>query len=148
MPSVRGNIATLLTSGALTTSGVSATFNLPGLIGGEPDTAQFLLNAQTMSGTTVTLDVYLQWSSDAGTTWRDFLHFAQQTTTGFNSQLWSRRIAQDFSGTPGAVIGNGVLAAGKSVNGPISSDYARIKWVLGGTITAVNFTLLGVFDRD
>ena len=148
MPSIRGNVQTLLTSAALTTSGVSATFNLSALMGGEPDCGQFLLNAQTMSGTSPTLDVYLQWSTDAGTTWFDFLHFTQQTTTGFDSQLWSRRIAQDFTGTPAAVIGDAKLAAGKSANGPISSDYTRIKWALGGTITAVNFTVIACLDRD
>lgn len=148
MPSVRGNVQTLLTSAALTTSGVSPTANLSSLMGGEPDAGQFLLQAQTMSGTSPTLDVYLQWSIDAGTTWIDFLHFTQQTTTGYDAQLWSRRNANDFAGTPAGVVGNGVLAAGKSVNGPISSDYFRVKWILGGTITAVNFTLFACLDRD
>src|SRR5579864_3559107 len=123
MPSVRGNVATLLTSGALTTSGVSSTFNLPGLIGCEPDAAQFLLNAQTMSGTSPTLDTYLQWSPDQGTTWRDFLHFTQITTTGVQAGLWSRIDNDGTAGTGVNTTGDAVLAAGKVLNAPIESNY-------------------------
>ena len=149
MPSVRGNIQTLLTNTtAQTTNGTSAVLNLSSLMGGEPDAAQFMLNATTVSGTTPTLDVYLQWSSDAGTTWWDFLHFAQVTTTGKQSGLWGRRVSDGTGGTDIIANGDAVLAASKVINAPISSSSFRIKWVISGTITAINFSVLAVLDRD
>lgn len=146
MSSVRGNVATLYTSAALTTSGTSATLNLSQYCGGEPDGAMFLLNAQTVSGTTPTLDVYLQWND--GTNWWDFIHFTQNTTTGKQAALWTRRDNDGTAGTGVITTGDAVLAAGKVLAGPISSDSFRVKWVIGGTITAINFSLLACMDRD
>lgn len=149
MPSVRGNVQTLLTNTtAVTTNGTSATLNLSSLLGGEPDGAQFMLNATTMSGTTPTLDVYLQWSSDAGTTWWDFVHFAQVTTTGKQSALWTRRDNDGTGGTGVIATGDAVLGASKVIAAPINSSSFRVKWVISGTITAINFSVLACQDRD
>lgn len=149
MPNVRGNLATLVSSAtAVTTSGTSSVLNLSSLMGGEPDAAQFMLNAATVSGTTPTLDVYLQWSSDAGTTWWDFLHFAQVTTTGKQSGLWTRRDNDGTGGTGVIANGDAVLAASKVIAAPINSSSFRVKWVISGTITAINFSVLACQDRD
>lgn len=147
MPSIRGNVQTLLTSGAVTTSGTSSTFNLSSLMGGEPDGGQFLLKVSTVS-TAGGLDAYLQWSPDAGSSWIDFVHWPQVTnSTGTTAMCWSRRDNDGVGGTPNAATGDAVLAAGKAINAPIASNYCRVKYIIS-TSGGYNFSVTSVLDRD
>ncbi|HWY69563.1 MAG TPA: hypothetical protein VNX88_12915 [Terriglobales bacterium] len=148
MANIRGNVQTLLASAARTTSGTSAVLNLPNLMGGGVDGAQFLLNVSAISAGT-TLDVFLQHSPDAGTTFYDFGHFAQVTSTtasGVQAMLWTRRDNDGTGGTAVIATGDAALAASKVLNGPIADNYFRVKWTLAGT--SYTFALTGVLDRD
>jgi hypothetical protein len=147
MSSIRGNFQTLLGTTTQTTSGAqSPVLNLSALLGGEPDAAQFQLNAQTVSGTSPTLDVWLQWND--GTLWWDILHFTQVTTTGKQAALWSRRVSDGTAGTDIISTGDAVLAAGKVINAPIASSTFRAKWTIGGTSPSFAFSIQSVQDRD
>jgi hypothetical protein len=147
MSAIRGNFQTLLATTTQTTSGAqSPVLNLSSLMGGEPDAAQFQLNVQTVSGTTPTLDVFLQWFD--GTLWWDILHFTQVTTTGKQAALWTRRTADGTAGTDIIATGDAVLAAGKVINAPITSSQFRAKWTIGVTSPSFAFSIQAVQDRD
>ena len=146
MSSLRGGLFTLSASSTKSASGNTGVLNLGGLA--PIDAAQFILNVTNSSAPT-TLDVYLQWSSDAGTTWWDFAHFAQVGAVSTNKQAltWSRRTAPNITPNQAVVAtGDAALAAGVVINGPIVDDYIRAKWVIAGT--SYTFSLLGVYDRD
>jgi hypothetical protein len=147
MPSVRGNVQTLAAAAARTTSGNTGALNLSTLCGGEPDACQFILNV-TASSAPTTLDVYLQWSPDAGTTFYDFGHFTQvgAVSTSIQSLLWTRRDNDGTGGTGVIVTGDAALAAAKVLNGPIATSSFRAKWVIAGT--SYTFSLIACLDRD
>jgi hypothetical protein len=63
-------VSVLVASATKSASGNSGILNL-GLGMGSPDAANFILNVSASSSPT-TLDVYLQTSTDGGTTWYDF----------------------------------------------------------------------------
>ncbi|HLZ52077.1 MAG TPA: hypothetical protein VKP61_15125 [Candidatus Acidoferrum sp.] len=88
------------------------------------------------SGTTPTLDVFLQ-DSPNGVNWTDRIHFAQFTTV----------LSSFFAGISGTSTGitptgfsDGTLAAATKVDGPID-QYGRFKLVITGTTPSYNGTL-------
>lgn len=147
MPSIRGNIVTISASSVKSSSSTSGTLNLGSLCGGGVDAAQFILNV-TASSSPTTLDVYLQHSPDAGTTWYDFGHFTQvgAVSTSIQALLWTRRDNDGTGGTGVIVTGDAALAAAKVLNGPIADNYFRAKWVVAGT--SYTFSLIAILDRD
>lgn len=147
MSACRGNVTTISASSAKSASGNSGIINLGTLMGGGVDSAQFILNVTASSGPT-TLDVYLQHSPDAGTTWYDFVHFTQvgAVATSIQSALWTRRNNDGTAGTGVIVTGDAALAAAKVLAGPIADNYFRAKWVIVGT--SYTFSLIGILDRD
>src|ERR1051325_11319265 len=103
--------------------------------------AAFLLNvtvAATAAGDT--LNVYIQSSMDAGTTWDDFVSFTQVLGNGGAKKFmayWNGMITPETElGAPG----DGVLAAGVK-QGPIG-EQVRIKWVIvSGSAPSFTFTM-------
>src|SRR5215469_2620279 len=147
MPSLRGVVQTLVASAVQSASGNSGILNLPSLMGGEPDGVQFILNVSAAS-TPTSLDVYLQWSPNTGTTWYDFAHFTQVTgSTSIQSLNYARRSqALVTASTAVVVTGDAALAAGIVINAPIASNYFRVKWVIVGT--SFTFQVFACLDRD
>jgi hypothetical protein len=145
MPVGRGGTLTITASSAKTTSGNSGVVQFPE---GAPDAVQFILNV-TASSTPTTLDIYLQHSPNAGTTWYDFAHFAQvgAVSTSIQALTWSRRTGPTIAATQAVVVtGDAALAAGVVINGPIVDNYFRAKWVVAGT--SYTFSLTGIYDKD
>ncbi len=126
----------LVSSAARTTSGTAAvTGNFANMLG-----AAFLLTVSA-AATDVgdTLDVYVQSSTDGGTTWDDFVHFTQVLGNGGAKKYqayWTSLMAPETElGAPA----DGTLAAGVK-QGPVGSNL-RVKWVIvdSGTLN-VSFT--------
>ena len=69
----------IVPSAARTTSS-NATALLPELVY-DSNSLTFKVNVSAASGTTPTLDLYLQTTLDGGTNWLDCAHFTQLTTT-------------------------------------------------------------------
>jgi hypothetical protein len=95
------------------------------------------LQVTAASGTTPTLDVYLQDSPD-NTTWTDRLHFAQAITTG--NQFGAIATAAGITPTP---FTNKTLAAATKVDGPIDA-FGQIAWHITGTGPSFTFTVTTV----
>jgi hypothetical protein len=118
---------TLLESAARTASDVAAVSGINRL--SSLKAAVFYLGvsaAATESGDT--LDVYIQHSPDAGTTWDDFVHFTQVLGNGGAKQFiatWTRDIAPTSALKPPA---DASLTAGVQ-QGPVSPLW-RVKWVI------------------
>lgn len=143
MANLRGQLVTISASSAKTTSGNSGVIK-----SFRADAAQFILNV-TASSTPTTLDIYLQHSTDGGTTWFDFAHFAQVGAVATNIQAltWSRRTTPNITATQAVVAtGDAALAAGVVINGPIFDNVFRAKWVIVGT--SYTFSLIACTDAD
>lgn len=109
------------------------------------------LNVTAQSGTSPTLDIYVQQefpiaaSTDAalsvpsGTSvWNDFVHFTQVAgTTG----TWFATVTGG-SNTIGA-LKDAALSAGTAINGAIGSSW-RVKEVVGGTSPSFTYTLSAI----
>ena len=148
MSKIRGNVQTLVASGAQAASGNSGPLNLAQLCGPGPDSAVFILWL-TASSAPTTLDVYLQSSTDAGTTWWDFAHFAQlgAVSTGKQVITWSRKAQGAVTANLNQIAGgDATIAAGVVINGPIVDNYFRVKWVIAGT--SYTFSVLAILDVD
>lgn len=92
----------------------------------------------TLQGATGgTLDVYLQWSPDEGTTWVDYAHFPQLAAgAAVSTRVWTvSRAAQQLTLT---TVGSGLtpaLAANTIVGGEFG-DRLRVVFVAGGGTSA------------
>lgn len=144
MSVIRGGLITISASSPKVTPGNTASVQFPG----SPESVQFILNVTAASSPT-TLDVYLQHSLDAGTTWYDFGHFAQvgAVSTSTQSLSWTRRSAAlNVANTAVTATGNAALAAGTVINGPVCDQYVRARWVIAGI--SYTFSLVAIYDRD
>ena len=89
------------------------------------------------TGTTNTLDVYVQGSPDGGTTWQDLVAF--RFTTAAAKKMFA--LSQLASG--GATLiaaSDGALASGTMVQGPFG-DRLRLKWVFAVGDSSGSYTL-------
>jgi predicted solute-binding protein len=144
MAQFRGQVTTLLASAVQSASGTKA---ITGTSWNAPDKATILLNVSASSSPT-TLDLYLQTSTDAGTTWYDVAHFTQvgAVATSIQAAQWCRIAPAANNDTSVIVTGDAALAAAKVVNGPVADNWMRLKWVLAGT--SYTFAVLAILDRD
>ena len=140
----RGQVITFSASSAKAASGNSGNIVLTRSM----DSAQFILNV-TASSSPTTLDVYLQHSPNAGTTWYDFGHFTQvgAVSTSIQSLTWARRSAVNITAKQAVVVtGDAALGAAIVIDGPIVDNYVRAKWVISGT--SYTFSLIAIVDSD
>ena len=111
-------LLTLATSAARTTNGDSGT--APWGVGGAPNQPlRVQLDVTAASGTTPTLNVFVEDSLDGGVTWNSVGTFTQRTTTG--------REAINIQ-TPFA-------------------DQLRVRWALGGTTPSFTFSVIAFFYK-
>lgn len=126
----------LLASAARGTSGDSGA--LTGY--GNFKSAIIQLNVTAQSGTTPTLDVYIDTTTD-GTNWTNIVHFTQfSAATGRRAIQISENTAggtSDFDATTD-------LAAGTVRQGPWGSTL-RVRWVIGGSTPSFTFDVTGTF---
>lgn len=105
--------------------------------------------ATAFSGTTPTLDIYVQNSDDGGVTFYDLIHFTQGTTTYTLANAWFADIRT--GGTTGYVgqPKSSNIAAGTVSGLPIVGNTFRVVYTYGGTIGTANVTLqLTATDQD
>ena len=96
------------------------------------------LNVTAASGTTPTLDVYLQTSLDGGNTWYDAVHFPQQTTTTAANTSNFMTVSLDDAGRAIGNIGNKTIAA-NTIGVPLMGGIMRVAYTVGGTTPSFNF---------
>lgn len=120
-------------SGAVTASGNSgAVLIQPGL---PVQVLTFEVAVTAASGTTPTLDLYLQESLDGGTTFVDLAHLAQITAALTNPTRvsFAARELTQASDAIHAGVGDATTSAGQLSGLPLVSNVVRAKWVVGGT---------------
>lgn len=91
--------------------------------------AEFLLNVTSAAAAAGdTLDVYLQASSDGGTTWDDFVHFTQVLGNGGAKEYLARWQGEIAPTVPQAAPQDAALSAGVA-QGPHGLLWS-VKWVV------------------
>lgn len=100
--------------------------------------AVFELDVTVVSGTTPTLNVYIQSLLPDGTNWDDVVSFTQVTAA-------SRRVAR-LSGLANveAAANDAALTAGTVRSGPFG-PLVRVKWVIAGTTPSFTFSVASDF---
>ena len=116
-----------LASTALTATAAGAAFTLPYT---DFDSLVLSLNVTAASGTTPTMDMYLQTTTDGGTTWFDVVHFAQ-VTAALTNPSFAVVPAGDAARYVGAV-GSKTIAA-STMGLPLLSNTMRIAYTIAGT---------------
>ena len=107
-----GTLITLLAATTVTTDATTSTTAVTGLDTYTLATILLTVAAKTMDALT-TMDVYVQYSPDAGTTWDDIAHFAQITSAAVPNGPYLLRLngAGGLAAVDRATT-NGTLAAG------------------------------------
>lgn len=106
------------------------------------------LEAATLSGTSPTLDVYVQTSDDGGVTFYDLIHFAQVTAAITNANALFAQVEKGIQGYIGTAS-TLTLAAAKVSGLPLLGNTMKVVYTYGGTIGTANATLtLTAIDQD
>ncbi len=129
---------TLEASAAHTASGDTGSFQVETY-----GTADILLDVTVASGTSPTLDVYIEKLLPDGTTWQDIYHFPQATTAyGKKAVSLIGQAPDEFT------VQNQAIAASAIVTTLFGAIW-RISWVLTGTSPSFTFSITGDFyDRS
>ncbi len=125
---------------AITTS-ASGTTTLTGTLTGldRYTSVELFLSVTATSGTTPTLDLYIQKMCADGVSFNDLVHFGQYTTvTTLSTATLISQIAAPYT------IANAALGAGLVRADHIGHTW-QIKYVLGGTTPVYTFQLWGSF---
>jgi hypothetical protein len=130
---------TLLALATQTTTGTSAAIALP-----PASSYRFIVQVQTVSGTTPTLVVAIATSADNGTTYNEILTTTTLTTTGQGDQLLVRPylgIGDAATRAATSLLGTADLVAATVANGPMLGTLGQIKlrWILSGTTPSFAF---------
>lgn len=145
----------LLASAARTTSGNLEVLDTTTSPAGNPQSyglsryarCTILLQVTAASGTTPTLNVYVQ--KDIGTPgnriYTDFIAFTQVTTSPTSLKAEVNANLRDVTGT--SPFPDAGLATGTANNGPWG-DYWRIKWVIAGTTPSFTFRVDAIMEAE
>lgn len=138
---VLGQGQVLLATATQTTSGTSAAITLP-----PASSYRFVVQVNTVSGTSPTMVVALACTADNGTTYNEFVTTTTLTTTGQGDQLMIRPylgIGDAATRTATSLLGVADLAAATVNNGPFlaTNGSIKIRWVLGGTTPSFAFAV-------
>lgn len=121
---------------ALAATGTSAAFVLPFA---DFTALTFKLFLSAVTGTSPTLDLYLQTMGPDGN-WYDMVHFAQQTTTTTAANgVWASTTCDDGVRYVG-VVGSKTIAA-SAVGVPALTNQFRLAYTIGGTTPVFTGTL-------
>lgn len=130
---------TLLATATQTTSGTSAAIALP-----PASSYRFIVQVNTVSGTSPTLVLAIAATADGGTTYNEILSTTTLTTTGQGDQLMIRPylgIGDAATRAATSLLGTADLAAAVVNNGPFlaTSGTIKLRWILGGTSPSFAF---------
>jgi hypothetical protein len=121
-----------------TTNGTSAALTLP-----SASSYRFIVQVQTVSGTSPTLQIVIATSLDNGTTYNEILSFANLTTSGQGRQMLVRPylgLGDVATTAVCTLLGTSDIAAGDLVNnGPINPAFVKIRWITTGTSPSFAF---------
>lgn len=127
---------TLVASAARTASGNSGVIILQDF---EGQKALVELACTAASGTSPTLDVYVQQSLDGGTNFKDMARFAQLTASAANNHYMNLGLGGTDLVVKGAV-GDATISASAVGTAPVSNIW-RVKWTIGGTNPSFTFAV-------
>src|SRR5438105_7641349 len=129
---------TLLPLATVTTTGTSAALSLP-----PASSYRLIVQVQTVSGTTPTLQLIVCTSCDAGTTYNEILSTATQiTASGLGQQMLIRPylgIGDAATMSTTSLLGTADLAQSNTPavnNGPIVPGFIKLRWIISGTLTS------------
>lgn len=132
--------AVLLAQATQTTNTTSATVKLPGA-----SSYRLILQVQTVSGTSPTMQVNVATSCDNGTTFNEVLQFTQVTTSGQGRQMLIRPylgIGDAATEQVCSLLGTADLASAQVVNnGPLNPAYIQVRSIFGGTTPSFAWAL-------
>lgn len=133
-------VATPVASAARTATGNSGVIDFPDDLEG----ALIIADSAAGTGTTPTMDLSIEITTDDGTTWYEVYRFAQVTTAVLRQQLIVnfRKFAEAGAIRTVVQAGTGALSA----NCPISKKI-RFKWTIGGTNPSFTFSVAVVGGR-
>lgn len=131
---------TLLASAARTTSGNSGAITFADA---KFDDLIIEVDVSAASGTTPTLDIYVQQTLD-GTNYVDVAHLTQITAVLTNK---ARLVVKRGNFTDGVKegVGDATVAAG-ALGLALLTTNGRIKWVIGGTTPSFTFSVMSYAD--
>jgi hypothetical protein len=139
---IHGHVQNLVASAARTTTGNTAALALDFPC----EIMTVILNLASVTGSSPTLDLYIQTSIDGGATWIDFYHNRQTGSAGVYVGRWAAGPENNVSGVD-VTSGDAVLAAGVILNGPIVPGKIRVKWVIAGTTPSFTFAVDVIMSR-
>lgn len=134
-----GQGTTLLALATQTTTGTSAAITLP-----PASSYRFIIQVNTVSGTSPTMIVALAATADNGATYNEILTTTTLTTTG-QGDSWLVRpylgIGDAATRAATSLLGVADLAAATVNNGPFlaTATTVKLRWILGGTSPSFNF---------
>lgn len=105
------------------------------------------LKTANVSGTSPTLDLYLQTTDDEGTTWYDSVHFTQ--LTGNTTNPYFAAVPNGGASVPTHIgtVGDATISAAAG-GVPLLSRLVRVKAVIGGTTPAFDITLDALINNQ
>lgn len=101
--------------------------------------ADILLDVTAASGTSPTLDLYIQKRLPDSSTWQDIAHFAQNTGSAGKQIL-----SFVSSGNSIAAVQTDALTVNTVKTTLIGAEW-RVRWVVGGTSPSFSFAVFGDF---
>ena len=118
---------------SITNTAVTGTTNYDFFLPQDTDTVVVKLYTGTFTGTSPTLNVYVQTTDDGGTTWYDLAHFAQlvAAVTKQNANWATIGVCNGFDNA--SVSGASTLGVGKVAPIPIMDKLMRVAVIIGGT---------------
>jgi hypothetical protein len=136
-----GQGVVLLATATQTTSGTSPAITIP-----PASSYRFIVQVNTVSGTSPTLVLAIAATADNGTTYNEIITTTTLTTSGVGDQLSIRPYlgAGDVATRAAStLLGTADLAAATVVNGPFLATGGTIKlrWILGGTSPSFAFAV-------
>ena len=96
------------------------------------------LSVTAVSGTSPTMNVYVQKLLPDDSTWQDMASFAQVTATA------AHRLSFISAGSSIAAVQTEALAAGSTVTTPVGG-WMRLRWVIAGTSPSFTMEINGDF---
>ena len=118
---------------SITNTAATGTTNYDFFLPTDCDSVVVKLYTGVFTGTSPTLNVYVQTSDDAGTTWYDLVAFPQLVAAVTKQNANWATIGVATGKTTCSVSGSSTLAAPLVAPLPIMSKYMRVAVIIGGT---------------
>ena len=127
MQNAKPKLVTLLAATINTGDTATAGTEVAGLQDFTKATVLLTVAAKTMDAST-TMDVYVQYSPDGGTTWDDIAHFAQLTNAAVGDGTYVMYLNHGTAGVADRVTDDGATITANSVRNISWCDRMRVKY--------------------